>query len=169
MAGTARSSFSARFFARSNPSLSQVSLFDTGASPTKGRMSKSDTQALLQDDDLDNNPGRLLAAERERLKLRERQVGLHCKKYSNSSISIAFIFTSDFELQFELGPRRSLCILWVKSCLTICTQKRLYQQSETMVHAGSRKLLSIVAHKGSGFSHCRTKWQSKFKECGSGW
>lgn len=33
----------------------------------------TETQALLQDEDLENNPGRLLAAERERLKLRERQ------------------------------------------------------------------------------------------------
>lgn len=70
-----RSSFSTRFFARSNLSHPYSPWFDTLPSPKVEReFSGTETQALLQEDDLENNPGRLLAAERERLKLRERQV-----------------------------------------------------------------------------------------------
>ncbi len=76
MEGSGRSSFSARFFARSNAiSGTPVSSVQIASSPAAvEQRSVSKTHALLQDDDLDNNPGRLLAAERERLKLRERQV-----------------------------------------------------------------------------------------------
>lgn len=69
------SSFSARFVARSTSSNPQSSWFDTLSSPKADRkFSGTETQALLQDDELEYNPGRLLADERERLKLRERQV-----------------------------------------------------------------------------------------------
>ncbi|XP_073388817.1 uncharacterized protein [Physcomitrium patens] len=68
------SSFSARFVARSTSSNPQSSWFDTLSSPKADRkFSGTETQALLQDDELEYNPGRLLADERERLKLRERQ------------------------------------------------------------------------------------------------
>jgi hypothetical protein len=70
-----RSSFSTRFFARSNSSHPHSPWFDTlSSTKTEREFSGTETQALLQEDDLENNPGRLLAAERERLKLRERQV-----------------------------------------------------------------------------------------------
>ncbi len=78
MEGSGRSSFSARFFARSNAisgtPVSSVHIASSPAATAVEQRSVSKTHALLQDDDLDNNPGRLLAAERERLKLRERQV-----------------------------------------------------------------------------------------------
>ncbi|KAG6549127.1 hypothetical protein Mapa_009353 [Marchantia paleacea] len=68
---TARRSFSSKFFANSSSALPEISLMPNISSGVR-KTSDGDT-SLLQDDDLDSNPGRLLAAERERLKLRERQ------------------------------------------------------------------------------------------------
>ncbi|KAG0620057.1 hypothetical protein M758_4G185700 [Ceratodon purpureus] len=68
-----RSSFSTRFFARTDSSHPHSPWFDTLSTKPDRVFSGTETQALLQEDDLENNPGRLLAAERERLKLRERQ------------------------------------------------------------------------------------------------
>lgn len=92
MEGSGRSSFSARFFARSNAiSGTPVSSVQIASSPAAvEQRSVSKTHALLQDDDLDNNPGRLLAAERERLKLRERQV---CQR---KQLVYLLLITKDF-------------------------------------------------------------------------
>lgn len=67
------SCFSARFVARSTLSNFQSSWFDTLSPKADRKFSVPDNQDL-QDDHLEYNPGRLLADERERLKLRERQV-----------------------------------------------------------------------------------------------
>lgn len=65
--------FSKRFLARSNISHPQSPWFDTSIK-TEREIIGTQPQVFLQDEELENNPGRLLAAERERLKLRERQV-----------------------------------------------------------------------------------------------
>ena len=71
-----RSSFFTWFFARSNSSHPHSPCFDTLSSTKAVRenISGTESQALLQEDGFENSSGRLLAAERERLKLRERQV-----------------------------------------------------------------------------------------------
>ncbi|KAJ7513335.1 hypothetical protein O6H91_24G001100 [Diphasiastrum complanatum] len=65
-----RSSFSARFFARASLPLPRVALFKS--SPPKESVSDS---VLLNDFDVENQRECSLAAERERLKLQERQEG----------------------------------------------------------------------------------------------
>lgn len=70
--GSARSSFSARFFAQSNTKASQSTLFQS--SPAGGRIKlRTDTRALLEDsEDLASTPAQVLVAERERLKAQEQ-------------------------------------------------------------------------------------------------
>lgn len=72
--------FSKRFLARSNIShQTQSPWFDTSIKIERDIIG-TQPQAFLQDEEMENNPGRLLAAERERLKLRERQVQRNHKR-----------------------------------------------------------------------------------------
>lgn len=70
--GSARSSFSARFFAKS----SRVNFFQPEAPPAPAQMKLNiATQALLEEDeDEELTLAQLLSAERERLKLKDLQV-----------------------------------------------------------------------------------------------
>lgn len=78
MGGSARSSFSARFFAQSNTKASQSTLFQS--SPAGGRIKlRTDTQALLEDSkDPELTPAQVLVAEREHLKSQEQVEQTRC-------------------------------------------------------------------------------------------